>query len=124
MRPPPPQLPFRYGAFLSYHVSYLQSPTSVPPPQRTPNVYSFSFLLLANPVVFPLPRKEYGEGSIGAYDGYPTTVHITDQHLEGPPPRELCGLVRLRELDLDGWVKGCRVRDRGPGWAVWVEGCG
>ncbi len=67
----------------------------------------------ASPPRPSLPHTEYGEGSIGAYDGYVSTVHITDQHLEGPPPRELCGLVRLRELDLDGWVKGCGLRGVG-----------
>ncbi|KAG2427428.1 hypothetical protein HXX76_012364 [Chlamydomonas incerta] len=44
----------------------------------------------------------YGEGSQGAFDGLVTNVHITDQELEGLPPRELCGLQHLRELDLDG----------------------
>ncbi|PNW84271.1 hypothetical protein CHLRE_04g227600v5 [Chlamydomonas reinhardtii] len=44
----------------------------------------------------------YGEGSQGSFDGLVTNVHITDQELEGLPPRELCGLQHLRELDLDG----------------------
>lgn len=44
----------------------------------------------------------YGEGSKGDFDGYVTTVHITDQELPGSPPKEFCGLSRLRELDLDG----------------------
>jgi hypothetical protein len=29
----------------------------------------------------------YGEGSVGAGDGFVTTVHITDQQLEGRPPQ-------------------------------------
>ncbi|GIL96108.1 hypothetical protein Vretimale_1986, partial [Volvox reticuliferus] len=44
----------------------------------------------------------YGEGSVGNYDGMVTNVHITDQKLDGQPPRELCALHHLRELDLDG----------------------
>ncbi|KAG1671071.1 hypothetical protein FOA52_000743 [Chlamydomonas sp. UWO 241] len=44
----------------------------------------------------------YGEGSTGVYDGYVTTIHVTDQNLEGPPAKEWCLLEKIRELDLDG----------------------
>ncbi|KAG2485326.1 hypothetical protein HYH03_015908 [Edaphochlamys debaryana] len=44
----------------------------------------------------------YGEGSTGDFNGLITNVHITDQQLEGPVPREICYLQYLRELDLDG----------------------
>lgn len=37
----------------------------------------------------PLPNTTaYGEGSQGSFDGLVTNVHITDQELEGLPPRE------------------------------------
>lgn len=61
----------------------------------------------------------YGEGSEGLYDGYVTNVHITDVHLEGPPPAEFCALQYIRELDLDGgrltgpfpeWLRTCLPR--------------
>ena len=48
--------------------------------------------------------------------GYVTTVHVTDEHLDGPPAKEWCLLSHLRELDLDGgnqcgpfpeWVVHC-----------------
>ncbi|MEW5318376.1 MAG: hypothetical protein WDW38_009601 [Sanguina aurantia] len=44
----------------------------------------------------------YGEGSRGVYDGYVTNVHITDMHIDGPTPREMCLFTHLREFDLDG----------------------
>ena len=56
----------------------------------------------------------YGEGSDGKFDGYVSTVHVTDQNLDGPVAKEWCLLTRLREFDLDGghqcgpfpeWVK-------------------
>lgn len=44
----------------------------------------------------------YGEGSDGKFDGYVSTVHVTDQHLDGPVAKEWCFLTHLREFDLDG----------------------
>lgn len=36
------------------------------------------------------------------YDGFVTNVHITDMHIDGPSPREMCLFTHLREFDLDG----------------------
>ncbi len=36
------------------------------------------------------------------FQGFVTTVHVTDMHLDGPPAKEFCLLEHLRELDLDG----------------------
>ncbi|GAX72949.1 hypothetical protein CEUSTIGMA_g404.t1 [Chlamydomonas eustigma] len=58
----------------------------------------------------------YGEGSIGHYDGYVTTVHVTDAHLDGPPAKEWCLLTHLRELDLDGG------NQNGP-FPEWIPKC-
>ena len=46
--------------------------------------------------------KGTGESGRGIKDGYVTTMHITDNLLNGPPPKELCNFKFLRELDLDG----------------------
>lgn len=48
--------------------------------------------------------------------GYVTTVHVTDEHLDGPPAKEWCLLSHLRELDLDGG------NQNGP-FPEWVINC-
>ncbi|KAL6763024.1 hypothetical protein V8C86DRAFT_463651 [Haematococcus lacustris] len=47
-------------------------------------------------------EAKYGEGSNGVKDGLVTTVHITDVNVDGPVPRQFCGMRSLREFDLDG----------------------
>lgn len=74
---------------------------------RTPLTSGFGVccattMLLRSSHPFPRHCSAYGEGSKGVYDGFVTNVHITDQHLDGPSPREMCLFKHLREFDLDG----------------------
>jgi hypothetical protein len=43
-----------------------------------------------------------GESGMGIYDGYITNIHISDERVDGPPPRELGVFSHLREFDMDG----------------------
>ena len=44
----------------------------------------------------PRPPAAYGEGSKGEYNGYVSTIHITDMELGGSDPQEMCLIPTLR----------------------------
>lgn len=64
--------------------------------------------------------RGWGESGDGTVDGVVNSIHTTSSNLDGAPPRELCALRSLRQLDVGG--RSGAGRFVGP-IEPWIVGC-